>query len=113
MAFATWQKVSLQRIVNRFLASRIAQEDQDDDDEYGNAGIGFEIVGSIRNVEDIAWANEVRDLRWLNATYGIAKWRKRAGVAMVSYNTGETETVELHWYEARGKGRVDVKIKDW
>ena len=48
----------------------------------------FEIVGPIINVETIAVHREIRQLRWLNRTFGRARWRKLKGVAVVRLPNG-------------------------
>ena len=40
-----------------------------------------------------------------------AGWRKLKGVATVRLRNGKLRRVELHWYEAHGIGRRDLKIK--
>jgi hypothetical protein len=45
--------------------------------------------------------------------YGIGRWRKLKGVAQVRLPNGRIRRVELHWYEAHGIGRKDVKIKGY
>jgi hypothetical protein len=44
-------------------------------------------------------------------TYGPGRWRKMKGVATVRLGSGQIRRVELHWYEAHGIGRRDMKIK--
>ena len=71
----------------------------------------FEIVGPIINVETIAVYREIRQLRWLNRTFGRARWRKLEGVAVVRLPNGRMYLAELHWYEAHGIGKKAIKIK--
>ena len=71
----------------------------------------FEIVGRITNVEAIAKGSGIRAHRLLRKQYGAARWRKLKGVATVRLPNGALRRVELHWYEAHGIGRRDVKIK--
>jgi hypothetical protein len=43
---------------------------------------------------------------------GGKNWRKKKGFPLVYYiDTGETERAEIHWYEAHGIGKVELKIK--
>jgi hypothetical protein len=45
--------------------------------------------------------------------YGSGRWRKLKGFARVRFpDDGEEFEAELHWYEAHGIGRVEMKIKD-
>ena len=47
----------------------------------------------------------------LNRRYGRGRWRKRKGVAAVRLLDGSIHTAEVHWYEAHGIGRREMKIK--
>jgi len=47
------------------------------------AGIDFEIVSEIAEVETIATASAVRERERLRKQYGRAKWRKVKGIAKV------------------------------
>lgn len=71
----------------------------------------FEIVGEIRRVETFATGKAIRELRRLIKTYGPALWRKRKGFAYVHLSDGSYHLAELHWYEATGIGRKEMKIK--
>jgi hypothetical protein len=71
----------------------------------------FELVGSIANVEVIAAGPGVRVRSYLRKAYGPARWRKMKGTATVRLPNGALRAVELHWYEAHGSGRRDLKIK--
>jgi hypothetical protein len=71
----------------------------------------FEVVGRLRSVETIAQGREIRELRRLQRVYGKGRWRKRKGVARVRLLDGTIHEAELHWYEAHGVGRREMKIK--
>jgi hypothetical protein len=71
----------------------------------------FEIVGDITQVNTIAVGNRIRDLRRLRRLYGAGRWRKRKGVALVRLRSGTLRRAELHWYEAHGIGRKEIKRK--
>ena len=71
----------------------------------------FELVGPIANVEIIAAGAGVRTRSHLRKAYGAARWRKMKGTATVRLPNGALRAVELHWYEAHGIGRKDLKIK--
>lgn len=47
----------------------------------------------------------------LDRAYGRAFWRKLKGIAWVELPDGRLIQVELHWYEAHGKGRKEIKVK--
>lgn len=73
--------------------------------------MNFELVGSIANVELIAAGPGIRVRSYLRKAYGHARWRKMKGTATVRLPNGALRTVELHWYEAHGIGKKDLKIK--
>ena len=71
----------------------------------------FEVVGSTSNLEVVAAGTNVRVRRQLRKLYGQGRWRKLKGVATVRLQNGALRKVELHWYEAHGVGKRDIKIK--
>lgn len=71
----------------------------------------FEIIGKIEAIETIAVGRGIRVLPYLQKTYGRGRWRKSKGIAYVRLPNGNVRHVELHWYEAHGIGRRDIKIK--
>lgn len=71
----------------------------------------FEIVGDIENIETIAVGNSIRVLPILNKRYGKGRWRKKKGTATVKLFDGTYRIAEVHWYEAHGIGKRDLKIK--
>ena len=71
----------------------------------------FEIVGDIADVETIAVGARIRELARLRRLYGRGRWRKLKGVALIRLRTGALRRAELHWYEAHGIGRKEVKRK--
>jgi hypothetical protein len=73
----------------------------------------FTIIGKIDLVETIAIGNRIRAIDRLCKTYGRGRWRKLKGIAVVSFSDGTIHRVELHWYEAHGIGRRELKIKDY
>jgi hypothetical protein len=73
----------------------------------------FEIVGRVADVEVIASGSGVRVRRFLRKAYGSGRWRKLKGIATVRLPNGALRRVEIHWYEAHGMGRRDVKIKEY
>lgn len=70
-----------------------------------------EVLGEIESVETIASGSAVRVRRLLDRAYGVGKWRKCKGIARVRLSDGFVGWAEVHWYEAHGRGRVDVKVK--
>ena len=71
----------------------------------------FELVGSIADVEVIASGPGIRVRSRLRKAYGHGRWRKMKGTATVRLPNGALRAVELHWYEAHGIGKRDLKIK--
>jgi hypothetical protein len=71
----------------------------------------FEVVGPLRDLETIATGRAIRELRRLRKRYGRGRWRKRKGIASVRLLDGTVHRAELHWYEAHGIGRREMKIK--
>jgi hypothetical protein len=71
----------------------------------------FEIVGKLRQIETVASGAGVRDRKRLRKLYGGTRWRKRKGVARVRVRSGRIRLAEIHWYEAHGIGRRELKLK--
>ncbi len=71
----------------------------------------IEVVGLIENLEVIAEGPTVRIRAYLRKIYGPGRWRKMKGTAMVRLPNGYLRMVELHWYQAHGIGKRDLKIK--
>jgi hypothetical protein len=75
--------------------------------------IPFEVISKIEGIEIIAVGSKIRDLEWLQKTYGSGRWRKLKGFARIRFlNDGEEFEAEVHWYEAHGIGKVEMKIKE-
>lgn len=72
---------------------------------------GFRLRSGITGIEVIAVGRAIRDLPKLRKAYGSGRWRKLKGYALVELETGEVVEAELHWYEAHGLGRRDMKVK--
>jgi len=71
----------------------------------------FEIVGEITVVQTIASGKGIRDLKRLRRSYGKGRWRKMKGTARIRLMTGRVRLAELHWYEAHGIGKKEIKRK--
>jgi hypothetical protein len=71
----------------------------------------FDVISQIEAVEVIAIGPNIRELSYLQKIYGVGRWRKLKGTARVKLPNGRIRNVELHWYEAHGIGRKDMKIK--
>ncbi len=73
--------------------------------------MSFDIIGPITHVETIATGSGIKEIARLRKTYGRGRWRKRKGFAEVHLASGEIVQAEIHWYEATGIGRRELKIK--
>ena len=71
----------------------------------------FRIRGDITEIETIAIGRSIRELSRLRKVYGAGRWRKRKGLAFVELSNGTIRQAELHWYEASGIGKKELKIK--
>jgi len=71
----------------------------------------FEVVSDITDIEAIAVSTSVRELARLRKQYGSGRWRQLKGIAMIRLRTGRVRRAELHWYEAHGIGRKELKRK--
>jgi hypothetical protein len=71
----------------------------------------FELVSEIRGIENIATGRRIRELERLVKAYGQGNWRKMKGYATVRLLDGALRKAEVHWYEAHGIGRKDLKLK--
>lgn len=71
----------------------------------------FELLGPLGEVETFAVGSAIRDLPRLRRLYGRGRWRKRKGIATVRLADGTIVEAELHWYEASGIGRKELRIK--
>ncbi len=71
----------------------------------------FEIVGEISNVQTIAVGRRIRQLRRLQRLHGKGRWRKMKGEALIRLSSGTLRRAEIHWYEAHGIGKRDIKFK--
>jgi hypothetical protein len=65
----------------------------------------------VVDARTIATSNRIRELPRLLKQYGRGRWRKRKGIATVRLVDGTVRRAEIHWYEATGVGRKELKIK--
>ncbi|NOH03647.1 MAG: hypothetical protein HND47_17640 [Chloroflexi bacterium] len=70
-----------------------------------------EIIGEITEVEIIAVGHSIRDLDRLQKKHGRGRWRKLKGIASVRLPDNTIHIAEIHWYEAHGTGKRDIKVK--
>ncbi|MGH6708946.1 MAG: hypothetical protein ACREEK_08240 [Bradyrhizobium sp.] len=74
--------------------------------------MSFEILGEISDIETFAVGSGIREIARLRKIYGRGRWRKRKGIARVRLINGTVHLAEVHWYEATGIGRKELKIKN-
>lgn len=72
----------------------------------------FELISRIENVEIIAVGGQIRELEKIRKKHGKGRWRKLKGIGRVRLPDGHECEAELHWYEAHGIGKKEVKIKE-
>ncbi|MGH9406759.1 MAG: hypothetical protein ACRD3D_13105 [Terriglobia bacterium] len=70
----------------------------------------FKIVSPLEGVETIAVGGSIRSLPRLRKHYGKGRWRKLKGFAKVKLRDGTIAKAELHWYEAHGIGKREVRL---
>jgi len=71
----------------------------------------LEIIGEIEYIETIASGGSIRDIMKIRNRYGHGRWRKMKGIVRVRLKSGRISRAEVHWYEAHGIGRKNMKIK--
>ena len=71
----------------------------------------FEVVGQITDTFPIAVGRGVDNRKRLNKLYGVGRWRKLKGIATVRLPDDTIHKAEVHWYEAHGIGRRELKLK--
>lgn len=73
--------------------------------------MNFEIIGDIIDIEPIAVGSTIREVVRLRKQYGRGRWRKLKGIALIRLANGRIRRAELHWYEAHGVGKREIKRK--
>ena len=71
----------------------------------------FEIISEITEIEIIAVEASIDEVSRLRKQHGQGRWRKLKGIAMIRLRNGRVRKAELHWYEAHGIGRQEIKRK--
>jgi hypothetical protein len=71
----------------------------------------FELLSSITETETIAAGTSIREIARLRRRFGQVRWRKRKGVGTVRLADGTICEAGLHWYEAHGVGKKELRIK--
>ena len=70
-----------------------------------------EILSEIRNKEVIAKGASVKIRKRLEKLYGHGNWKKMKGIATVRLSNGSVKLAEIHWFEAHGIGKKNIKVK--
>ncbi len=73
--------------------------------------MNFDILSDITDIEVIAVEHSIDDLGRLRRVYGMGRWRKMKGKAYIRLSSGRVRLAELHWYEAHGIGKREIKRK--
>ncbi|MDZ7699948.1 MAG: hypothetical protein U5R49_24480 [Deltaproteobacteria bacterium] len=71
------------------------------------------IVGAISNREVIAEGSSVKIRKRLEKLYGRGNWKKLKGMADVRLWDGAVVRAEIHWFEAHGIGKKNIKVKHY
>lgn len=71
----------------------------------------FEVLRFLSSVEVIAVGRSLRVIAGLRSRYGPARWRKLKGIAIIRSRSGLVRLAEVHWYEAHGIGKKEIKVK--
>jgi len=72
----------------------------------------WSLIGDISHAHTFAQGRGIRELDRLVEAYGGKHWRKRKGFGKILLQpSGMVVDAELHWYEAHGIGKVEMKIK--
>jgi len=72
-----------------------------------------EILGAIHNREVIAEGSSVKIRKRLEKLYGRGNWKKMKGIAEVQLSDGAVTRAEIHWFEAHGIGKRNIKVKHY
>ena len=73
----------------------------------------FDIIDDIIEIETIATGSGIRELNRLRKVYGHGIWRKMKGITRIRLPSGKIRLTELHWYEAHGIGKKEIKRKKY
>ena len=71
----------------------------------------FDIIEEITDIETIAKGSGINEINRLRKIYGSGNWKKMKGITRVRLPSGRIRLAELHWYEAHGIGRKEIKRK--
>jgi len=72
----------------------------------------FELIGKIEDIEIIAVGGQIHDLQKIRKKHGRGRWRKLKGIGRIRLSDGFECYAQLHWYEAHGIGKKEMKVKE-
>jgi hypothetical protein len=72
-----------------------------------------DILSEIRNKEVIARGSSVKIRKRLEKLYGRGSWLKMKGIADVRLSDSSVRLCEIHWFEAHGIGKRNIKVKHY
>ena len=72
-----------------------------------------EVLSEISNREVIAEGTSVKIRKRLEKLYGHGNWKKMKGFADVRLSDGSIVRAEIHWFEAHGIGKKNIKVKHY
>jgi len=73
----------------------------------------FDIIDEITEIETIARGSGIHELKRLKKSYGSGNWKKMKGTAHIRLRSGKIRLAELHWYEAHGIGKKEIKRRGY
>ncbi len=73
--------------------------------------MNYDIIDEITKIETIARGSGIRENNRLKKIYGPGNWKKMKGITRVRLPSGKIRLAELHWYEAHGIGKKEIKRK--
>ena len=73
--------------------------------------MNYDIIDEISEIETIVKGTGIRELNRLKKFYGLGNWKKMKGIARLRLSSGKIRLAELHWYEAHGIGKKEIKRK--
>ena len=73
--------------------------------------MNFDIIDKIIKIETIAKGSKIKELNRIRKFYGSGNCKKMKGIAHIRLSSGKIKLAELHWYEAHGIGKKEIKRK--
>lgn len=70
-------------------------------------------MSPIQNKAVIARGASVKIRKRLEKLYGGRNWIKMKGIARVKLSDNSVKMAEIHWFEAHGIGKKNIKVKHY